>query len=206
VYDKELHFHTLHKALSPRDQVFVSYFLVDLNASKAARKAGFSRRSAGQIGWEVLKKHEIAACIQVGLDLIAARCEVTAEKVMHELAAVAFSNITHFEIKEHGDVALEKDAPAEAIRAVQYVKRTVREDGSITTEYRLWDKLKALELLGKKLKLWVERIETESLQDEVYKLLLKQLKEEQSQATRLDEKSSISWGISPTEFSESHTR
>jgi phage terminase small subunit len=181
LHETEKNYHALCSSLTAKEQRFVSEYLVHGNASKAARKAGFSRRSAGQIGWEILKKHEIAACLQVGLDLIAARCEVTAEKVMHELAAVAFSNITHFEIKEHGDVALEEDAPAEAIRAVQYVKRTVREDGSITTEYRLWDKLKALELLGKKLKLFVERVEVENAQDEAYRLLLRNIRQERGE-------------------------
>jgi hypothetical protein len=80
---------------------------------------------------------------------------------------------------------LAEDAPSEAIRAVASVTRkkkvTTHDDGSTTTTfestYKLWDKLTALTLLGKKLRLFVERIETESPQDAAYRELLKQLRE-----------------------------
>jgi hypothetical protein len=78
---------------------------------------------------------------------------------------------------------LSEGVPPEAILALQSVKRKkiVRGDGSVIyeTEFRLWDKIQALTLLGKKLKLWVEKLEVENPQDELYRMLLKQLKEEQ---------------------------
>lgn len=46
------------------------------------------------------------------------------------------------------------------------------------TEFTLWDKIAALMLLGKRLKLWTERVEVENPQDEAYRLLLRQLKEQ----------------------------
>src|SRR5262245_27064566 len=53
--------------LSPREAKFVVEFCNHGNASEAARKAGYSERSAGQIGHETLKKHEIAEAIQAGV-------------------------------------------------------------------------------------------------------------------------------------------
>lgn len=170
--------------LNAREQKFVAEYLVCGNATQAARKAGYSDSSphtSQQIGYENLLKPEVAAAVQAGLDLLTARCGVDAEKTLRETAAVAFSNIAHYRIDEEGFVSLEEGAPPEAIKALQSVRRKKRvlDDGSMVyeTELKLWDKVAALTLLGKKLKLWVEKIEVENPQDEVYRLLLKQLKE-----------------------------
>lgn len=175
----------LWQTLTDKERRFVEEYLVHCNAAKAARKAGYSGHCAKQIGHENLTKPDLAAAVQAGLDALAARCEVDADKVVRELAAVAFSNILHFEIDEEGYVSLAEGAPPEAILALQSVRRKKRvlEDGSVVieTEFRLWDKITALTLLGKKLKLWVEKIEVENPQDEAYRLLLKQLKEQQGE-------------------------
>jgi hypothetical protein len=119
--------------------------------------------------------------VQAGLDLIAHRCEVDAERLTRELAAVAFSNILHFAIDEAGDVSLAEGAPPEAIKAIHSVRRKKRvlEEGSVVieTEYRLWDKLTALTLLGKKFKMFVEKIEVENPQDAAYRELLRYFKD-----------------------------
>jgi hypothetical protein len=89
-------------------------------------------------------------------------------------------------------VALTEDAPAEAIRAVASIKRdkivTRTKSGDVITtyksEYKFWDKLMAINLLGKKLRLWIDRVETEGAQDQLYKELLKSLKEEKQEMTR----------------------
>lgn len=181
LHETETIYRELCEPLTDKESRFVEEYLVDCNAAKAARKAGYSGRSAKEIGYENLTKPHLAAAIRAGLDMIAARCEVSAEKVMRELASIGFSNISYFEIDDEGYLTLTEGAPAEAIKAIQNVKRKriVKDDGTVIyeTEYRLWDKIQALTLLGKKLKLWVERIETENPQDEVYRHLLKQLKE-----------------------------
>jgi hypothetical protein len=96
------------------------------------------------------------------------------------LAAVAFSNIVHYKIDDEGYVSREEGAPPEAIKAIQSVRRKKRvlDDRSplYETELRLWDKIQALTLLGRKLKLFVDRIETENVQDKLYRELLNQLK------------------------------
>jgi phage terminase small subunit len=174
----------LHR-LESRQQVFVSEYLIHHNAAKAARQAGYSTHTARQIGHENLTKPDIAEAIQAGTAMIIERCEVSAEELTRELAAIALSNVLHFAFDDDGYLGLAEDAPSEAIRAVASVTRkkkvTNHDDGSTTTTfestYKLWDKLTALTLLGKKLRLFVERIETESPQDEAYKLLLKQLRE-----------------------------
>lgn len=152
LHETEKNYHTLLTNLEPKEQHFVSECLVHKNAAKAARKAGYSKRSDRTIAWELLTKHDISAAIQAGLDMIIHRCEVDAERVTRELVAVAFSNIANYEFSDDGDVQLTEDAPSEAILAVASIKRrkkiTTLENGSMLTtfetEYRLYDKLKAL--------------------------------------------------------------
>jgi phage terminase small subunit len=185
MHETASNYHESLARLNAREQKFVSQYLIHGNGARAARVAGYSPRTARVIASQNLTKLNISAAIEAGIAAICERCLVSAEKVMRELAAVAFSNISHFEFDAEGYVALTEDAPAEAIRAVASVKRkkrvTTHNDRSTMTTfestYKLWDKLTAITLLGKKLRLFVERIETESPQDAAYRELLKQLRE-----------------------------
>jgi phage terminase small subunit len=184
----ERHYRQLLANLEPKEQHFVSEYLIHKNAARAARKAGYSVRCAKEAGYELLTKAHIEEAVQAGLAMIAHRCEVNAERVTRELAAVGFSSVANYEFDEEGQVQLVEDAPSEAILAVANIRRrkkvTTLENGAMLTtyetEYRLYDKLKALELLGKKLRLWTDRVEVEGAQDQVYRILLQQLKEGRS--------------------------
>jgi phage terminase small subunit len=69
-------------ALTAKQQMFVKEYLVDLNATQAAIRAGYSVKTAGQIGDEILKKPEIAAAVQAGMDARSQRTEITADYVL----------------------------------------------------------------------------------------------------------------------------
>jgi len=180
LHETEKNYHELLAQLNAREHKFVAEFLACGNATLSAKRAGYSEHTAYSIGHEILRKPEISACVQAGVDAMAARCEVDADKIVKDLAAVAFSNIAHYEIDDEGYVQLAEGAPPEAIKAIQSVrcKKRVLDDGSVVieTEYKLWDKIQALTLLGKKLRLWIDRVEQESPQDDLYRELLKSLK------------------------------
>ena len=77
------------RALTPKQQRFIDEYLVDLNASQAAIRAGYSARRADAIGYENLRKPEIAAAIR---DAQAARSErtgITADRALQEVWAIA---------------------------------------------------------------------------------------------------------------------
>lgn len=77
------------RPLTPKQQRFIDEYLVDLNASQAAIRAGYSARRADAIGYENLRKPEIAAAIR---DAQAARSErtgITADRVLAELWSIA---------------------------------------------------------------------------------------------------------------------
>ncbi|WP_310715492.1 terminase small subunit, partial [Burkholderia multivorans] len=76
--------------LSAKHQRFVDEYLIDLNATKAAERAGYSKRTAGQIGFELLKKPEIAEAISEAMKAREQRTGITQDRVLRELARIAF--------------------------------------------------------------------------------------------------------------------
>jgi phage terminase small subunit len=171
------------RPLSKKAQAFVREYLIDENAAGAARRAGYSKHSNRNIGWENLTKPDIAAAVSAGLDMLAARAEITAEKVLREIAAVAFASASHFVEAKDGTLVVEEGAEAYGA-ALQVRHRCMKkDDGTFETEtvYQQQNKLKALQMLAKKLKLFVERVEVENPQDQAYRELLKQIREQPRQ-------------------------
>ncbi len=76
--------------MMPKQQRFVEEYLVDLNATQAAIRAGYSAKTAGQIGDENLKKPEIKEAIQARRKELSEKVEITQERVLKEYARLAF--------------------------------------------------------------------------------------------------------------------
>lgn len=83
-------------ALTEKQERFVAEYLVDLNATAAAKRANYSERTAYSMGQRLLKKVEIQAAIQEAIKKRARRTEITQDMVLKELAAIAFSNGADF--------------------------------------------------------------------------------------------------------------
>ena len=137
--------------LSGRQQRFVDEFLIDLNATQAAIRAGYSEKTARSIAAENLTKPDISAEIEMRVKALCERYSVTHRNVLSELAAIAFSDITDVvEIGRHGVRVSPTDSWSEpARRAVQEVHETRH-----SIKVKLASKLQALELLGRYLTLW----------------------------------------------------
>lgn len=71
--------------LSPKQSAFVREYLVDLNASHAAQRAGYSKKTARSIGWELLRKPEVAEAMREAMSTRAERTEITADWVLRRL-------------------------------------------------------------------------------------------------------------------------
>lgn len=69
-------------ALTAKQEAFCREYLIDLNATQAAIRAGYSEKTAGSIGEENLKKPEIMECIQAQMDKRSARTAITADYVL----------------------------------------------------------------------------------------------------------------------------
>lgn len=75
-------------ALRQKQRLFVDEYLIDLNATQAAIRAGYSKKTAGQIGDENLKKPQIAQAIKEAMDSRNQRVQVNADYVLNRLVEI----------------------------------------------------------------------------------------------------------------------
>jgi phage terminase small subunit len=74
--------------MTPKQEAFVREYLIDLNATQAAIRAGYSERTAGQQGEQLLKKLEIANAIAAAMQARSQRTEITADYVLNRLVEI----------------------------------------------------------------------------------------------------------------------
>jgi phage terminase small subunit len=84
---------TMHKRLTDKQKVFCEQYLIDLNATQAAIRAGYSKRTAQQIGSENLSKPVIQAAIKKAMDDRSKRTGITLDRVLQETATMSFVDI-----------------------------------------------------------------------------------------------------------------
>lgn len=133
--------------LTAKQQRFCDEYLIDLNATQAAIRAGYSPDTAKEIGCENLTKPNIRAQIDKAMAERSKRTGASADRVVMELAKIAFVNAS--DVINADDATLKDNAAPEDTAAIQSVKvKTFGEDG-IEREIKMADKIKALELLGK---------------------------------------------------------
>jgi phage terminase small subunit len=91
--------------MSPRERRFVAEYLIDANRMAAALRAGFAP-SAGTHVWKLMRKPEIRYAITKAQRDRARRTHVTRERVLLELARIAFADLARVASWEGGDVAM----------------------------------------------------------------------------------------------------
>ncbi|CAA2136743.1 terminase small subunit [Hyphomicrobium sp. ghe19] len=77
-------------ALTPKQRRFVENYLLDLNATQAAIRAGYSKRTAQEQGSQLLNHPTIRIAIDAAKAERSAKTEICAEQVLEEIAAMAF--------------------------------------------------------------------------------------------------------------------
>lgn len=148
------------RKLTPKQQRFVEEYLVDLNATQAAIRAGYSPKTAGQIGEKLLKKAEIREALAERMKARQQRTEVTQDRVVKELAKIAFGDPRNVMTWGPSGVTLKASAELTDDEAafVSEVSETTTEHGG-SLKLKTNDKLKALELLGRHLGMFKEKVE-----------------------------------------------
>lgn len=151
------------KNLTPRQEMFVAEYLIDLNATQAAIRAGYSAKGADVTGSKLLVNPKVAAAVTAAKAARAEKTGITQDRVLVELALLAFSDHTHYEVDDEGTLELAGEAPDGAHRSIASVKRRIRtdKDGAVTreVELKLWDKPGMLRLAGRHVGLFPDRME-----------------------------------------------
>ena len=143
--------------MTKKQRRFTEEYLIDLNATQAAIRAGYSPDTAYSIGQENLKKPEIKTRIAKAMAERSRRTGVNADRVVTELAKIAFVNAN--DVIDVDTATIKPDAAPEDTAAIQSVKvKTFGEDG-LEREIKMADKLKALELLGKHMGMFKDKVE-----------------------------------------------
>ncbi len=149
------------KKLTPKQAAFVEEYAIDRNATQAAIRAGYSKRAARQIGDENMSNPAVAAAIAEARADRSKRTGITADRVLHELARIAF-----FDIRKafHEDGAMKPlseldDDTAAAIAGIEVVNQF--EDGEnvgTLKKIKIADKLVALDKLARHLGMFNDKL------------------------------------------------
>lgn len=134
-------------ALEPKQQRFVREWIVDLNATQAAKRAGYSEKTARQIASQLLSKVNIAAACD---ELMALEAGVTRTRIVAEYAKVAFANFGDYvTFNPTTGVALvdKADLTEDQLAAVASISEATGNTDKV--EIKLHDKLAALNALAK---------------------------------------------------------
>lgn len=145
--------------MTKKQKRFVEEYLIDLNAAKAAIRAGYSPKAAKQIGQRLLTYADLRAAIDKAIAERSRRVGIEQDRVLRELAKIAFLDAAA--VIDTETVEIKADASREDTACIAGVKtRTLPTAAGLIVEreVRFYDKLKALELLGKHLGLFTDKV------------------------------------------------
>ncbi len=142
--------------MTKKQKRFVEEYLIDLNATQAAIRAGYSPDTAGSIGAENLKKPEIKSRIDKAMAERSRRTGINQDRVLQELARIGFAKIT--DVVDPETAKILPDASEDDLACIQSIKIKPNEFGT-EREVKLYDKKSALVDLGKHLGLFKDKME-----------------------------------------------
>jgi len=147
-------------ALTQKQKLFIDEYLIDLNATQAAIRAGYSPRNADKIGSELLGKTRVSDAIKTAMAERSKRTGINQDRILMELAKIALVNPE--KVVNFDEATIREDALPEDLAAVASVKvkRFPTKDGEgIEREIKFYDKTKALDLAGRHLGMFKDKLE-----------------------------------------------
>lgn len=148
--------------LTAKQQRFCDEYLIDLNATQAAIRAGYSPRTAEQAASRLLTIVKVSDEIAREMAERSKRTGINQDRVVKELAKLAFVNIADVVDLENATVRM--SATDEDLACIQSVKIKPSEFGT-EREIKLYDKKASLELLGRHLGMFKDKLEVEADMD-----------------------------------------
>ena len=153
--------------MNERRKRFVLEYVKDLNATKAAERAGYSSKTATKQGSRLLTFVDVREAIEKHNARYLERLNLTTERILSELSLMGFANMLDYIAVQDGDAYIdlsklsrEQAAAIQEITVVEYTKGKGEDKRDIKkTRFKLAEKRGSLELLGKHLKLFTDKIE-----------------------------------------------
>lgn len=148
--------------LAPKRLRFVEEYLVDLNGSQAAIRAGYSPGTAKVTASRLLTDDNVERAISDLRAKMSAKLELTAERVLSEIARIGFATMADFYRRDaRGNLVVDVEAltDPEKAAAVAQIDMQTGADGTQTIKLKLADKKGALVELAKHLGLLTEKAE-----------------------------------------------
>lgn len=148
--------------LTAKQQRFCDEYLIDLNATQAAIRAGYSPKTAEQTASRLLTIVKVSDEIAREMAERSKRTGINQDRVVQELAKLAFVNIA--DVVDLDSATVKETATGEDLACIQSVKIKPSEFGT-EREIKLYDKKASLELLGKHLGMFKDKLEVEADMD-----------------------------------------
>jgi len=146
--------------LNAKRQQFVDEYLVDLNATQAAIRAGYSVKTANEQGARLLANVSVQEAVAKAMAERSKRTGINQDRIVQELAKLGFVNPADVIDPNTGEVL--PTASRDDLACIQSVKvkRTTKGESVIEErEVKFYDKKSNLELLGKHLGMWNDKID-----------------------------------------------
>ena len=107
-------------ALTPKQKLFVDEYLIDLNATQAAIRAGYRPSNAEQMGYQLLQKTSVSDAIKTAMAERSRRTGINQDRILTELACIALVNPA--KVVNFDEATIREDALPEDLAAVASVK------------------------------------------------------------------------------------
>lgn len=148
--------------LTAKQQRFCDEYLIDLNATQAAIRAGYSPKTACEQASRLLANVKVQEVIAVKMAIRSKRTGINQDRVLMEIAKMAFVNID--DVIDLNTAQVKETATKEDLACIQSVKIKPTEFGT-EREIRICDKKSNLELLGRHLGMFKDKVEVEADMD-----------------------------------------
>lgn len=151
-------------AMSEKRQRFVNEYLIDLNGTQAAIRAGYSVRTAQEQASRLLSNVMIQQAISEHMAERSKRTGVNQDRVVLELAKIALVKMTDIVDRQGRIKNTATDDDLACIESVKYKESESETGSSVEREVKIASKIKALELLGKHLGMWNDKLDVNIIQ------------------------------------------
>lgn len=145
--------------LTDKQKRFVEEYLIDLNATQACIRAGYSAKYADREGYKLVENSRVSEAISKAMAERSRRTGISQDRIVNELAKIAFVNMLDV-VDEEGRIrstASEDDLAC--IESIKHKESSSINGDSTEREVKIASKLKALELLGKHLGMWNDKLD-----------------------------------------------